>query len=81
MPHDMIYILIQSSRFDTHLDMYLNTVGCQKDIISSMKAETPLIWSTTQNLLLQQMECLLPQLPLVEPKPNLPSYIRVFPPI
>ena len=50
------------------LDTYLNTVRCQRDVMSSMKAETPVIRSTAHNLLLQWMEYLLLQLPLIEPK-------------
>ena len=43
-------------------------VRCQRDIVKSMKAETPVIRSSTHNLLLQWMEYQLLQLPLVEPK-------------
>ena len=68
VPHDTIRISIQRSRYNTYLDMYLNTVTCQMDVMSSMKAGTPVIRSTAQNLLLQWMELLLLQLPLVEPK-------------
>ena len=60
------------SRKDLYLDIevaiqYVSTVRCQRDIMSSMKAETHVIRSTVQNLLLQYMESLLLQLLLVEP--------------
>ena len=62
VPHDMIRISIQRSRYNTYLDTYLNTVRCQRDVMSSMKAETPVIRSPAHNLLLQWMEYLLLQL-------------------
>ena len=39
MPHDMILISIQRSRYDMYLDTYLNTVRCKRDIMSSIKAD------------------------------------------
>ena len=39
VPHDTILILIQRSRYNTYLDTYLNTVRCQRDVMSSMKAD------------------------------------------
>ena len=53
VPHDTIRISIQRSRYNTYLDTYLNTVRCQRDVMSSMKAETPVIRSPAHNLLLQ----------------------------
>ena len=40
VPYDMIRISIQWSRYDTYLDTYLIIVKCQRDIASSMKADT-----------------------------------------
>ena len=65
VPHDTIRISIQRSRYNTYLDAYLNTVRCQRDVMSSMKEETPVIRSPVHNLLLQWMEYLLLQLPLL----------------
>ena len=81
VPHDTIRISIQRSRYNTYLDTYLNTVRCQRDVISSMKAETPVIRSPAHNLLLQWMEYLLLQLPMFSQNVTLLSYIRVFPSI
>ena len=41
-----------------------------KEVVSSMKADTPVIRSTVHSLLLQWMEYLLLELQLVEPKHN-----------
>ena len=79
--HDTIRISIQRSRYNTYLDTYLNTVRCQRDVMSSMKAETPVIRSPAYNLLLQWMEYLLLQLPMLSQDVTLLSYIRVFPSI
>ena len=79
VPHDTIRISIQRSRYNTYLDTYLNTVRCQRDVMSSMKAETPVIRSPAHNLLLQWMEYLLLQLPMLSQDVTLLSYIRVFP--
>ena len=70
VPHDTIRISIQGSQYNTYLDTYLNTVllRCQRDVMSSMKADTPVIRSTAHNLLLQWMEYLLLQLSMIEPK-------------
>ena len=81
VPHDTIRISIQRSRYNTYLDTYLNTVRCQRDVMSSMKAETPVIRSPAHNLLLQWMEYLLLQLPMLSQDVTLMSYIRVFPSI
>ena len=81
VPHDTIRISIQRSRYNTYLDTYLNTVRCQRDVMSSMKAETPVIRSPAHNLLLQWMEYLLLQLPMLSQDVTLLSYIRVFPSI
>ena len=81
VPHDAIRISIQRSRYNMYLDTYLNTVRCQRDVMSSMKAETPVIRSPTHNLLLQWMEYLLLQLPMLSQDVTLLSYIRVFPSI
>ena len=81
VPHDTIPISIQRSRYNTYLDTYLNTVRCQRDVMSSMKAETPVIRSPAHNLLLQWMEYLLLQLPMLSQDVTLLSYIRVFPSI
>ena len=51
-----------------YFDTYLNIVRCHRDVVSSMKAETPVSRSTVHNLLLQWMKYLLLKLPLVEPK-------------
>ena len=61
-------ILIQRSRYNTYLDTYLNTIRCQSDVMSSMKAETPVIRSTVHNLLLKWIEYLPQQLLLGESK-------------
>ena len=83
VPHDTIRISIQRSRYDMYLDTYLSTVRCQRDTVSSMKTETPVIRSTAHNLLLQWMEYLLLQLPLVGRKHDFAQffqvYIRLFP--
>ena len=83
VPHDTIRISIQRSRYDTYLATYLSTVRCQRDPVSSMKTETPVIRSTAHNLLLQWMEYLLLQLPLVGGKHDFAQlfqvYIRLFP--
>ena len=83
VPHDTIRNSIQRSRYDTYLDTYLNTVRCQRDAVSSMKTETPVIRNTVHNLLFQWMEYLLLQLPLVERKHDFAQlfqvYIRLFP--
>ena len=79
VPHDMIRISIQRSWYNTYLDTYLNTVRCQRDVMSSMKAETPVIRSPARNLLLQWMEYLLLQLPMLSQDVTLLSCIRVFP--
>ena len=81
VPHDMIRISIQRSRYNTYLDTYLNTVRCQRDVMSSMKADTPVIRSPAHNLLHQWMEYLLLQLPMLSQDVTLLSYIRVFPSI
>ena len=81
VPHDMIRISIQRSRYNTYLDTYLNTVRCQRDVMSSMKAEMPVIRSPAHNLLLQWMEYLLLQLPMLSQDVTLLSYNRVFPSI
>ena len=81
VPHDTIRISIQRSRYNTYLNTYLKTVRCQRDVMSSMKAETPVIRSPTHNLLLQWMEYLLLQLPMLSQDVTLLSYIRVFPSI
>ena len=81
MPHATIRISIQRSRYNTYLDTYLNTVRRQRDDMSSMKAETPVIRSPAHNLLLQWMEYLLLQLPMLSQDVTLLSYIRVFPSI
>ena len=81
VPHDTIRISIQRSRYNTYLNTYLNTVRCQRDVMSSMKAETPVIRSPAHNLLLQWMEYLLLQLPMLSQDVTLLSYIRVFPSI
>ena len=81
VPHDTIRISIQRSRYNTYLDTYLNTVRRQRDDMSSMKAETPVIRSPGNNLLLQWMEYLLLQLPMLSQDVTLLSYIRVFPSI
>ena len=49
VPHDTIRTSIQRSRYNTYLDRYLNTVRCQRDVMSSMKAETPVIRSPAHN--------------------------------
>ena len=49
--------------------------------MSSMKTETPVIRSLAHNLLLQWMEYLLLQLPMLSQDVTLLSYIRVFPSI
>ena len=77
VPQDTIRISIQRSRYNT----YLNTVRCQRDVMSSMKAETPVIRSPAHNLLLQWMEYILLQLPMLSQDVTLLSYIRVFPSI
>ena len=46
-------ISIQRSQYNTYLDTYLNTATCQRDVMSSMKAETPVIKSTAHNLLFE----------------------------
>ena len=79
--HDTIRISIQRSRYNTYLNTYLNTVRCQRDVMSSMKAETPVIRSPAHNLLLQWMEYLLLKLPMLSQDVTLLSYIRVFPSI
>ena len=83
VPHDTIRISIQRSQYDMYLDTYLSTVRCQRDAVSSMKTETPVIRSTAHNLLLQWMEYLLLQLPLVGRKHDFAQlfqvYIRLFP--
>ena len=56
VPHDTIRISIQRSRYNTYLDTYLNTVRCQRDVMSSMKAETPVIRSPAHNLLLHPVD-------------------------
>ena len=76
VPHDTIRISIQRSRYNTYLDTYLNTVRCQRDVMSSMKAETPVIRSPAHNLLLQWMEYLLLQLPMLSQDVTLLSYIH-----
>ena len=81
VPHDTIRISIQMSRYNMYLDTYLNTVRCQRDVMSSMKTETPVIRSPAHNLLLQWMEYLLLQLPMLSQDVTLLSYIRVFPSI
>ena len=81
VPQDTIRISIQRSRYNTYLDTYRNTVRCQRDVMSSMKAETPVIRSPAHNLLLQWMEYLLLQLPMLSQDVTLLSYIRVFPSI
>ena len=81
VPHDTIRNSIQRSRYNTYLDTYLNTVRCQRGVMSSMKAETPVIRSPAHNLLLQWMEYLLLQLPMLSQDMTLLSYIRVFPSI
>ena len=81
VPHDTIRISIQKSRYNTYLDTYLNTVRCQRDVMSSMKAETPVIRSPAHNLLLQWMECLLLQLLMLSKDVISLCYIRVFPSI
>ena len=68
VPHDTIRISIQRSRYDPYLNTYLNIVRCQRGVVSSMKAEPPVIRSTLHNLLLQWIEYLLLHVPLVEPK-------------
>ena len=68
MPHNTICISIQRSRYDTYLDTYLNTVRRQRDVVSNMKAQTPVIRSTMHNLLLYWMEYLPFQLLLFETK-------------
>ena len=82
VPHDTIRISIQRSRYDTYLDTYLSTVGGQREAVRSMKTETPVIRSTAHNLLLQWMEYLLWQLPLVGRKHDFAQlfqvYIRLF---
>ena len=55
-------------RIVLYLNTYSGTVRCQWNIVNSMKAETPEIRRTGHNLLLQWMEYLLLQLPLVESK-------------
>ena len=81
VPHHTIRISIQRSRYNMYLDTYLNRVGCQRDVMSSMKAETPVIRSPAHNLLLQWMEYLLLQLLMLSQDVPLLSYIRVFPSI
>ena len=81
VPHHTIRISIQRSRYNTYLNTYLNTVRCQRDVMSSMKAETPLIRSPAHIRLLQWMEYLLLQLPMLSQDVTLLSYIRVFPSI
>ena len=66
--YDSISISIKRSPYVTSLDRYLNTVRCQRDVISSMKAETPVIRSTAHNLLLRTMEYLVLLLLLAGPK-------------
>ena len=78
VPHDTIRISIQRSQYNTYLDTYLNTVRCHRDVMSSMKAETPVIRSPAHNLLLQWMEYLLLQLPMLSQDVTLLSYITVF---
>ena len=76
--HDTIRISIQRSRYNTYFDTYLNTVRCQRDVMSSMKAETLVIRSPTHNLLLQWMEYLLLQLPMLSQDVTLLSYTHVI---
>ena len=80
VPHDTMCISIQRSQYNTYPNMSLNTVRCQKDVMSSMKAETPVIRSAAHNLLLQWMGYLLLQLPLIELNSAF-LYIRVLPSI
>ena len=65
-------------RYNMYLNTYLNTVRCQRDIMSCMKAVTPVIRSTAHKLLLQWMEHLLLQLLLVEPKHEFPKFYQIM---
>ena len=53
----------------------------KRDVMSSMKAETPVIRSPAHNLLLHWIEYLLLQRPMFSQNVTLLSYIRVFPSI
>ena len=78
VPHDMIRISIQGSRYNTYLDTYLNTVRCQRDVMSSMNADTPVIRSTAYNLLLEWSTYYY-NCRWLNQNVTLLSYIRVFP--
>ena len=65
------------SRYRWRYNMYLNTYS-KMDIMSCMKAVTPVIMSTAHKLLLQWMEHLLLQLLLVEPKHEFPKFYQIM---
>ena len=54
VPHDTLNILIWRSQYNTFLDTHPSSVRCWMNIVSRMKAEEPVIRSTSHNLLLQQ---------------------------